>query len=311
MPVTQEEYVGVVTSVDDPEKRGRIRVVCAQLMGSEEEELPMWVNPSYEWGWFIVPDPGEQVSVIASTSSEDDEQLGQTSIASLDLKWKGREWGNEETEEEQLKRPIPEDFTASNYGKRRGFATPQGHVFLFDDTESEPKISITWASGDPKKPSDQKRAFLSFDNQGIVLATAPNDEDVQSVFFMNGKNGEILLVDSTGNSIGTTSSGIVLTQAADGESKASIELKSDGTVTILSAAGVVLNTKNVHLNAGEVKLGSGPAAGIVQPAILGTIFQTIFETHTHTSTAPGSPTSPPTGAPGLMLPALSLEVKVK
>lgn len=310
MTVVTEDFVAVVSSIDDPEKRGRIKVACAGLMGSEEEEVPMWIAPDYEWGWFIVPDPGEQVNVISESSADDDEQFGQTSIASMNLKWRGRVWGNSEAEEEALKRPIPSDFTASNYGKRRGFATPQGHVLLFDDTLAEPKISLTWTSGDPLKPDDQKRAFFTFDKQGVTIATAAHGpDDVQSMFFMNGENGEILLVDSVGNSVGTTADGIKVTQAEGGESKASIELKSDGVATILSAAGVVLSTKNIHMNAGDILLGSGLASLITEPAVLGNILINLLGTHTHPTGV--GPSGPPVGGPAFFTAALAQEVKVK
>ena len=310
MAVIEEKYVAVVSSTDDPEKRGRIKVTCAQLLGNEEEELPMWVNPDYEWGWFIIPDVGEQVEISVTTSADDDEQIGQMTINALNPRWRARYWGNEEAEEEELKRPIPEDFTASNYGKRRGFATPQGHIIMFDDTPDDPKVSITWATGDPTTPDEQERAFLTFDKQGVTIATKPTDDQgFNSSIFMNGVTGETLWVDAVGNSIGTTADGIKITQSENEESKASIELKSDGIVTVLSAAGVVFNTKNIHANAGEILLGSGLAAAIIEPAVLGNILINLLGTHTHPTGV--GPSGPPVGGPAFFTAALAQEVKVK
>lgn len=138
---TTERYPATVTSNDDPDQLGRVRVNCAGLAGDEEGELPMWVEPALDWGWFLIPDVGEIIEVEVNTGSEQDESFQQASIDNLDIKWRGvRFYGNEDADEPT---PINEAFT-TNYGKRRGFATPAGHYFIFDDKEDDTKIIVNW-----------------------------------------------------------------------------------------------------------------------------------------------------------------------
>jgi hypothetical protein len=328
MAVIRETYLATVSTNDDPERRGRIKVLCAQVMGSEEEECPIWVDPIYDWGWFVVPDPGEIVEVEVSTTSTEDEQLGQFAIDNLDIRWRqNREYGNSESEEESTKRPVPEDFTANNYGKRRGFSTPLGHIILFDDTPSDPKVSISWIDGDG---DDAVYAFLTFDKQGVKLASKPHGDDkVQHCLFFNHETGETSIIDSTGNSMCTMPDGIKIVAAADGESKASVQVKSDGTIMAIShkqitcAAPAIQLDPGVPSNAG-VLLGSGPAAGIVDSAVKGTTFNTLLSALL-TTMSTGLPLTDPAGvmawcnavgaAAATMLSSLSttlsLEVKVK
>ena len=87
----RSSYPATVTSTEDPEKRGRIKVACSAMMGDEETEIPQWVQPIYEWGWFVVPDPGEIVDLEVTEGHHDDEHFGQSSIANLDPRWKGRQ----------------------------------------------------------------------------------------------------------------------------------------------------------------------------------------------------------------------------
>lgn len=158
-----EIHIATVTKINDPEQRGRIKVSCSGLMGDEEEECPIWVEPVPSWGWFVIPDIGEIIEVECTAKSSDDEQFGQSSIADLDLKWRAskRFWGNEEAEEGQGRTSIPSDFL-TNYGKRRGFATPAGHTFIFDDTASALRASLTW-----KGPEGV--STLTIDNNGQIL----------------------------------------------------------------------------------------------------------------------------------------------
>ncbi len=158
-----ETHIATVTKTNDPEQRGRIKVTCSGLLGDEEEELPMWVEPVPSWGWFIIPDKGELVEIECVGRSPEDEQFGQVSIDSLDLKWRAskRFWGNSEAEENAGKTTIPEAFLV-NYGKRRGFATPNGHTFVFDDTKGALSITVTWKGPDGV-------STLTFDATGKIL----------------------------------------------------------------------------------------------------------------------------------------------
>lgn len=57
-------YQGIVTSIKDPEKRGRIKVQCPEVLGGDEESA--WCDPlvpvAYDYGGdFFIPPLGEAV----------------------------------------------------------------------------------------------------------------------------------------------------------------------------------------------------------------------------------------------------------
>jgi hypothetical protein len=292
MGLLTEHYPAVVTDSDDPQKRGRIKVACAALLGDEDSPLPMWVEPVPQWGWFVVPDVGEIVEVEVTTGSSEDEQPGQMSIDNLDIQWRGqRYYGNTEGD---APTPVPEDFTATNYGKRRGFATPGGHVLLFDDTEGDQKVSLTWHQ-------DGKFSFMSVDKTGGIILSTHSKHLIQ----LDAENGEIKIWDQHGNMYVSDANRVLVFQ----KDSNSIEMKSDGNITVLAQSGVTVNGKVCHLNTGEVILGEGLAAAITEFAVLGTTLMTWLTTHIHSgvTTGPGAsgpPAVPPTGI-------LSTSVKVK
>jgi len=143
-----EIYPAIVTSNEDEEQRGRIQCACAGLMGDEETPLPQWIEPKFDWGWFYVPDVGEIVELEVIAGTEQDEQFGQSSIDNLDIHWCGRrsytDAEGDDDGDAPEERQIHDDFVAEAYAKRRGFATPWGHIFMFDDTEGTPRIWLTW-----------------------------------------------------------------------------------------------------------------------------------------------------------------------
>lgn len=181
-------YPAKVTFNQDPEKRGVIRVACVGLMGEEDTEVPVDVEPVHDWGWFYVPDIGEIVEIECTEGSDEDEQHGQMSIDNCDLKWRSaRHYGNDEGE---APTPINPAFTTKNYGKRRGFATPAGHVMLFDDTRGEEEITVSWKGGS---------AFLTFTAQGTIV--------------LQNKAGATLVMDSDTGKVTVTSDLIELNGA--------------------------------------------------------------------------------------------------
>jgi hypothetical protein len=172
MSIVWEKYDATVTVNEDDENRGRIRVACVGLLGDEEIELPMWVEPVLEWGFFLIPNVGETVEIEAAVSSDEDEINGQFSIDNLDIRWRGkRSYTIDEPENENIEpTPIHPDFL-SNYGKRRGFSTPHGHIVMFDDDPKNPTLQITFQKtamevGTPPEASDYSR--LEFEKDGSL-----------------------------------------------------------------------------------------------------------------------------------------------
>lgn len=168
MTINTIHFPATCTFNQDEEKRGRIRVTCVGLLGDEETEFPIYVEPVHDWGWFYVPDIGEQVEIEVTEGSSEDEQYGQMSIDNPNIKWRSaRYYGNTEG---QTPTPIDARFTEKNYGKRRGFATPAGHIIMFDDTEKQEEIFISWKDGTSSFQIDKDgQVTIKRQNQSIIM----------------------------------------------------------------------------------------------------------------------------------------------
>lgn len=142
-----ERFEAVVSSNEDPDQRGRIQVTCPGLMGDDTTVLPVWLEPLHDWGWFYVPDVGEQVEIEILAQEDLEETPGQGTLEDPVPVWRSKRHLTdvelEDDEDGSVPRPIHADFTATNYAKRRGFCTPWGHTFLFDDTDGDPRIVLT------------------------------------------------------------------------------------------------------------------------------------------------------------------------
>jgi len=179
MPVVTETYDAVVTSNADDEKRGRIKVSCPDLVGDLDDELiglPMFIEPVFDWGWFVVPDVGEIVEIEVVVTSDQDESFMQATLDGLRPRWRAkRHYTAEEGLEDNHEVRLPHsDFVSENYGKRRGFATPFGHVLMIDDTESAPRIQLTWIGEQLEPggaPEDAKISRMEFEPDGSYKLT--------------------------------------------------------------------------------------------------------------------------------------------
>lgn len=270
--ISSEKHVAQVSNNQDPLQRGRIKVVCAAVIGDGATELPQWIEPDFEWGWFSVPDVGEFVDIEHTDSADDDESPGQSSIHVPNFRWKGRHWGGTDTD---VPRPVPDDFTKSNYGKRRGFATPGGHVIMFDDTDGAKKVSITWHG------KDKEFSYSAWDEDGSVIHSNKNG----SLIYLNAKDKELSIIDEHGNSAMLSDEGITLT-----DKFSNIYQSKDGMTQILNQGTVTVSCKNAVIDAGKVQL----TAGATEATLKGDSFLQLFEQHVH-PTGMG-PSGPPVGA---------------
>lgn len=197
MSLSVATYPATVTFNQDPEQRGRIRVACVALLGDEEAEVPQDVEPVHDWGWFYVPDVGEVVEIEVVEGSSEDEQQGQMSIDNLDIKWRSaRYYGNEEGD---VPTPINPIFTAENYGKRRGFATPAGHVVMFDDTEGKEQIAISWKDGSASVVMNKDGSVIIKNTKGATVnmdATADKIVASATLIEVNGDSESAVLGDA-------------------------------------------------------------------------------------------------------------------
>ena len=282
-----EIYDAIVTDNDDEEKRGRVEYACAGLMGDEETPLPEWAVPSLDWGWFVVPDIGEIIEIEVIVSSETDESYGQSSIGSLNAKWKGkRAWTSSETDGDNVPRPIPEDFQ-TNYGKRRGFATPAGHIMYFDDTTGKEKVHIS------QKLKDGYQMMSMDEKGGLVIANKGG-----TMIYMNSEDKEFTIIDENSNMIATSPDGIKLIDKFSNI----IELK-ENLIQILGQGAITVNGGVCDIKCATINLLDGAN----QKVVLGDLFMTMFNLHTHpTGTGPSGPVTPP----GMTIAQLSGNCKV-
>ena len=143
----QKEYhTGVVTDVQDPEKRGRICVSCPDLLSNDNLE---WLEPTFGFvdssqtaGFFAVPNTGSQVEI--EIDAEPDAEVN-----GLNPKWRCSIYPNN---------TVPAVFE-ENYPNRRGIVTAAGHVMYFDDTNGSCTLQYTHPSG----------AEIYVDNDGVVV----------------------------------------------------------------------------------------------------------------------------------------------
>jgi len=130
----KETYEGYVTDNNDPEQRGRLSVMCQQIVAGETIE---WVEPKFPFvdsegraGWVFIPNVGSSVTVEVETGRE-------AEVNDLQPKWFCESYPQD---------TFPEEFK-TNYPQRRGFKTKEGHVFFFDDTDGAMTFTYQHPSG--------------------------------------------------------------------------------------------------------------------------------------------------------------------
>lgn len=259
-----EKFIAKVDANNDPEFRARIRVVCPDFTGDPEAVLPDWIEPVLDWGWFLIPDVDELVEIEVVTGTAEDEVPGQSAMMDPHIRWRGKRYYHEG---EEAPTPVHDDFKSTNYGKRRGFATPAGHILLFDDTEGAERINLTWHA---RQNGADKFAYLSMDPDGSIVVGNKNG----SLIYLDAKNGGISIIDENGNVVATDSAGLRLIDKHGNI----VDLKS-GAIQVLSGGSVVVSAKTVDLQAGEVRVGKDA----VEKAVLGDKMLTIFSGHKHPS----------------------------
>jgi hypothetical protein len=130
----REVYAAKVTEIEDPEKRGRIKVTCREI-GGEDVELPEWIEPCYPFagtdgaaGFFFLPAVGDFVEIERAVGNTDDDAVGMGAIITPDSRWRCALY--------LTATDLPTEFTSGTYGKRMGFVTPGGNMLIFDEEQS-------------------------------------------------------------------------------------------------------------------------------------------------------------------------------
>jgi hypothetical protein len=248
--IQKETHVAVVADNNDPEKKFRLKVKCAALMGSEDVVVNVWILPKLQWGFIVVPDVGEQIEIECNASSDTDDTPGQAFLDHPEIRWTGVRFQGATAYNEMVK---------TNYGKRRGFTTPAGHVFVFDDTKGKEKINLVWHN------TADSYAMFSMDEDGSILIANKSG----SMVYLNAKNKEIAVIDEYGNSYSSGATGVKLVDKAGDY----LELNADSKVIQIQASNVFI----------------GGLTG-TEPGVLGNSLCTGHTAHTHpTGTGPSGP----------------------
>ena len=124
----REVYPAIVSNVDDPEQRGRIRVKSQALL-AEGVEINEWIEPCFPFagtkrGWFFLPDVDDAVEIEAVVGEAGDDSPGLGLLIDPSFRWRAVLYPTTDD--------IPEEFRGDGYGKRFGFKT-RGGALIFDE----------------------------------------------------------------------------------------------------------------------------------------------------------------------------------
>jgi hypothetical protein len=132
-----ERHDAIVSNIDDPEKLGRIKVMCETLLGVVE--LPYWIPPRFHFvqaggGYFGVPAKDTWVELLVPVGSDVDEVWDEQS---LQMEGSGLRW--ECTTYNDIQKLH--EYFKTNYPQRHGYAWPNGWLWLVDSKDGE----MIWA----------------------------------------------------------------------------------------------------------------------------------------------------------------------
>lgn len=256
-------YRATVSDNLDPDKRGRIKIICPQV--GQSAQCERWVMPAMAGGggsgrgFFFAPEIDDTVWV----------SFYEGSPSHPEVYWGG--WfGQSDAGSE-----VPEGLRppASDLPEKKGIVTRAGHSLIFNDEAGKESVTIIW-----NKPKDgdaslsdrtktaalnpSKSAVFSFDkNGGLFVKTLSSflfqiDEDKKTVtlttpdgsmlFF--AKNGSINLIHKSGSSISMTDSSI------DIAGKATMAVNISGQNVILNGGGVLVGGKAIDFGVLGLKL---------------------------------------------------------
>ena len=207
------KYRGVVIDVDDPEKRGRLRLNIPTLLAFENTN---WALPCVPFGGqenigsYFIPPVKSRVWV----------EFEQGNIANPI--WTGTYWTGKVTP------PASE-------AKIHAIQTPFGHKLIFDDTKGKEKISLSHAAkGTPNFVFDEKGRAIINDSKGAK-------------FTLDADAGKIIIADANGNTVTMSSDGIALKDSSSN----SVTLASSGIT--LKGQTITLDATSISFGKGAAE----------------------------------------------------------
>lgn len=141
-------YIGVVTSNQDPDNRGRVKLVFPWMADAVESH---WAPVATLYagkgrGWYFMPEVGDEVLVVFEHGDINHPYV----VGSL---WNGQD-------------PLPEPGHPDGENNHKILETRAGHTMTFDDTSGAERISIIDSSLDNRMVID-----VAGDEISIVAAT--------------------------------------------------------------------------------------------------------------------------------------------
>jgi phage baseplate assembly protein gpV len=206
------KYRAFVHKRNDPEKRGRLRLIIPSVTGSAPSG---WALPCFptggaaDQGTFAVPAEGAQVW------AEFEEGNVSQPI------WVGTFYQRTEDVPEAARLDPPTTYL---------FQTPGGHAVRIDEASGNEAISLEHSAGS-KVTLDKKGGILLTDKRGAVV-------------FLDAESSSIKLEDGLGNSLVLDSSGVLLTDLNRNE----VSMTPSGLT--LKSTQIVLDAPQVALGGG-------------------------------------------------------------
>lgn len=208
-------YRGVVTRVDDPEKRGRIQAKVLQV--GHEIAPNIWIDPAFDsagenHGAFFPPEIGDSVRIAFEHGRPD------RPILYLGGWYGAGDLPSELSYTESVN--VLGQTRATAVPERRGFVSRKGHRLIFNDEKGKETVELAWhqpaasdaavvadAKGDRTKSADRskgKTAKVTFNSDGDIVIVNANGSKVQ----LGAKAQNIVVSDENGNVITMDSAGV-------------------------------------------------------------------------------------------------------
>jgi hypothetical protein len=281
-------YRAIIKSNEDPEKRGRVQILCAEA-GHKDEVYPRdWVDPILPTagpsrGSFVAPQVGDWIWVTFAQGNP-----------AWPVGYIGSYFGGKE---------MPPEFAYTNKKpETQGIITRGGHTLVMSDTPGEEKVTLSWHQPDawptnPQETPDRtkgKSSSMVFKPDGSIETTSSDKAKIT----LDSPNQVITVADSNGNTVTLDKNGITVKDKSGNNIKI-----IGGDVTVqMSGDFNVTDGNNSNLKTQNVNLGLSPTYS----AVLGELFMTLFNAHVHPH-----PLGPTAITPTQMTPAaLSSTVKL-
>jgi len=172
-----EWFQATVTDVMDPERRGRIKVSCSELLDADREageteppELPDWIEPMFfaagnpaktggqPYGFFFVPRPGDLVEIEVNDGADMETEGG--------MRWRCGLYPDRDAVPGFFQGQFSDEVEEELYPHIHGFISPDGNGWMIFDGRS-------FSGGADDEENSMVFLFTGMRGQGGNLAFSP------------------------------------------------------------------------------------------------------------------------------------------